>query len=71
MSQSRRLSALEAVANVAAGVGVAYGTQLFAFPLFDIHVGHGTHAALTGIFTVASLVRSYALRRVFNRIKGQ
>ena len=67
MSQSRRASAIEAVANVAAGYGVAVAAQAAVFPLFGLHASAGQHLAIGGIFTVVSLVRSYALRRLFEQ----
>lgn len=69
MTQSRRLSALESVANVAVGYGIAIATQATVFPLFGLHASTGQHLAIGAIFTVVSLVRSYALRRLFNRIR--
>lgn len=62
------MSMVEAVANVAIGFGVALGTQFLVFPLFGIEIGADSHLALGGIFTVVSLVRSYALRRLFEHI---
>ncbi len=56
---------IEAIANVAIGFGVALGTQYLVFPLFGITISHSRHLALGGIFTVVSLIRSYALRRLF------
>lgn len=66
MTQSRTMSAVEAVANVAVGFGVAVATQIAVFPLFGLHASVGDNMAIGAIFTVVSLVRSYALRRVFN-----
>jgi hypothetical protein len=67
--QSRRNSALEAVANVLIGYAVAIAAQMAIFPLFGIHVPPSEHLAIGGLFTVVSLVRSYVLRRAFNRIR--
>jgi hypothetical protein len=67
--QSRRNSALEAVANVFIGYAVAIAAQMAIFPLFGIRVPPSEHLAIGGLFTVVSLVRSYVLRRVFNRIR--
>jgi len=67
VSQSRTHSVFEAVANVAAGYGVAVSAQLVIFPLFGMHVPLHDHLLISGLFTVVSLVRSYALRRLFNR----
>jgi hypothetical protein len=66
--QSRKWSAFESLANVAVGYFVAVGAQAMIFPLFGIHVAASDHFAIGGLFTVVSLVRSYVLRRVFNRV---
>lgn len=68
MSQSRLGSMIEAVANVAIGYGVAVATQVVVFPWFGLHASLSENLMIGGIFTVVSLVRSYALRRVFNLI---
>lgn len=68
VSQSRLASAIEAVANVAVGYCVAIATQAVVLPLFGLHATVGQHAAIAGIFTMVSLVRSYLLRRAFNRL---
>jgi len=64
MTQSRRMSAVEAAANVAVGYGVGIATQVAVFPLFGIAASLGDNLAIGGIFTVVSIVRSYVLRRV-------
>lgn len=69
MAQSRVGSALESLVNVLVGYGVAVGAQAVIFPLFGLHVPVSDHLLIGGLFTVVSLVRSYALRRLFNRIK--
>jgi hypothetical protein len=69
MTQSKTMSAIESVANVAIGYGVAITTQVFVFPLFDINATTSDHLAIGAIFTVVSLIRSYVLRRFFNRIR--
>lgn len=66
--QSRAGSLAEAVANVIAGYLAALLAQQIVLPVFDIHVGLATHAAIAVVFTVLSLVRSYLLRRVFEGI---
>ena len=69
MSQSRTMSAVESVANVAIGYGVSVATQAAVFPLFGLHATASDHLLIGLVFTVVSLVRSYALRRVFNRLR--
>lgn len=66
VSQSRRMSAVESIANVAVGYGVAIVTQVAVFPLFGIAASLGDNLAIGGIFAAISIVRSYVLRRVFN-----
>ena len=67
--QTRFQSALEAVANVAVGYGVAVASQAVIFPLFGIHVALRDNLAIGAWFTVVSLVRSYVLRRWFNGLR--
>jgi hypothetical protein len=62
------MSAVESVANVAIGYGVAVATQAAVFPLFGIYASVGDHLAIGALFTLVSLARSYLLRRLFNRL---
>ena len=66
MSQSKALSAIESLANVAVGYGVAILSQLLVFPMFGIHIPLSSNLAIGAWFTVISLARSYAIRRWFN-----
>ena len=68
--QSRRMSLVEAIANVAVGFLVALLTQIIVFPLFGLNVSLGENFAIGGLFTLASIARSYALRRVFEAIRA-
>lgn len=71
MNQTKLASAAESVANVVVGYAVAMLTQALVFPLFGFYASTGQHAGIALIFTVVSLVRSYALRRLFNWIGGR
>jgi len=66
--QSRWQSLLESFANIAVGFLVALLTQLWIFPWFDINIPLAENLSISGIFTCVSLLRSYALRRLFNWI---
>lgn len=46
-------------------------TNWLSLPLFGHRVSLADSFWLTCIFTVISLVRSYALRRFFNRLHGR
>jgi uncharacterized protein (DUF2062 family) len=65
--QSRLMSLLESIVNVAVGFLVAVGVQVAVFPWFGIDASVSEHLALSVIFTAASVVRSYLLRRGFER----
>lgn len=69
MSQSRRGSMIEAVANVVIGYWIAVGAQMAIFPLFGVHLPVSDNLMIAVLFTVVSLIRSYALRRLFNRLR--
>ena len=70
MKQSRLMSMVEAVTNVAVGYGLAVVTQILIFPIFGLHTTLAQNLAMGGIFTGVSLVRSYLLRRLFERIRA-
>ncbi|SMX37428.1 DUF7220 family protein [Maliponia aquimaris] len=67
MSQSRGLSALEAMANVLVGWCTAFVTQLVVFTAVGLQAGLGQHVTLSLVFTAVSFARSYLLRRLFVR----
>ena len=67
MSQSRIGSAMEAVANVLIGYGVAVAAQAVIFPWFGFQASIGDNLSIGLLFTCVSLARSYLLRRIFNR----
>ena len=69
MKQSRLMSLIESVANVAVGYGVAVVTQILIFPIFGLHTTLAQNLKMGAIFTVVSIARSFALRRVFEAIR--
>lgn len=68
MIQSRSMSLVEAVANVAVGYALALATQIVVFPWFGLHPSLGENLAIGALFTCISLLRSYTLRRLFARL---
>ena len=69
MKQSRLMSLVESVANVIVGYGVAVMTQILIFPIFGLHTTLAQNLKMGAIFTIVSIVRSFALRRVFEAIR--
>ncbi|BAE49966.1 hypothetical protein amb1162 [Paramagnetospirillum magneticum AMB-1] len=65
MRQSRRMSLAEAAANVVIGYGIAVATQVVVFPVFGIHITLADDLRIGLVFAVVSILRSYALRRLF------
>ena len=70
MTQSKQMSVLESCANVAIGYFVALISQLIVFPIFDIHVSLKSNLGIGVWFTIISLIRSYVIRRWFNKKGG-
>lgn len=69
MKQSRLMSLVEAATNVVVGYGVAVATQILIFPIFGLHTTLAQNLKLGLIFTLVSIARSYALRRLFEGIR--
>lgn len=67
MTQSRRMSLIEAATNVIVGYALAVGLQIAVFPVFGIHIALGDKLAIGLAFTGVALVRGYVLRRMFGR----
>ena len=65
--QSRRQSLIEAITNVVVGYALAVLTQIVVFPWFGLKVSLNDNLAIGAMFVMISLLRSYALRRLFER----
>lgn len=71
MTQSRAMSAAEAVTNVAIGYMVALGAQFVVFPWFGMFPSMRVNLTIALVFTVVSVVRSYVVRRSFEALRGR
>jgi len=65
--QSKRRSIAESLTNIAVGMIVAIASQYLIFPCFGIEITFGEHMWITVWFTAISIIRSYLLRRYFNK----
>ena len=65
--QTRSLSAIEAITNTAIGFGVSLALTFTVLPAFGCAVTAPDAWGITAIYTAASIARSYAVRRMFNR----
>lgn len=68
MKQSRAMSLVESLTNVAVGYGIAVITQIVVFPLFGLITTLSENMAMGAIFTLVSIARSYCLRRLFEAV---
>lgn len=69
MKQSKSASLFESLVNTATGFLISLGMQVLMFPLFDVHISGGQHIFMTLAFTIASVLRGYILRRLFERFR--
>lgn len=65
--QKKSHSLIESLINVLIGYFIALAAQLIIFPHYGIHISMSDNLSIGALFTIVSIVRSYALRRLFNR----
>lgn len=64
--QSRKGSFGEQLVNTAIGFVLSVLCQGIVFPLFGLNLPISLNVTVTGILTIVSIVRGYAVRRFFN-----
>ena len=65
--QTKLQSAIESGVNILIGYLVALASQLIVFPQFGINIPLTDNLLIGFWFTVISLIRSYLVRRYFNK----
>lgn len=65
--QTKYQSFIESLTNILIGYLTALLSQLIIFPLFDIDVAFQDNLLIGLYFTIISLIRSYLVRRYFNK----
>ena len=68
--QSKKQSFKESVVNVAVGYAVALISQLIVFPVVGVQSTLTQNIKISLYFTIISLIRSYLIRRYFNKSKS-
>tara|TARA_R110002126_G_scaffold282975_1_gene431911 strand:- start:583 stop:795 length:213 start_codon:yes stop_codon:yes gene_type:complete len=66
--QNKKQSLVEAVSGTLIGLVFSFVIQLIIYPALDIEVSVGQNLLITSVFFVASIVRGYLVRRMFNKI---
>jgi len=64
--QSKKHSLIESVTNTFVGFIVSLLIQLIIYPTMGIPVTFTQNIIITFIFTLASILRGYMVRRIFN-----
>ena len=68
--QSKKLSIIEAVSNTIIGLLTSFCIQIVIYPFLNIEVSINQNIFITFVFFIASIIRGYLVRRLFNRIKN-
>jgi len=68
MDQSKKLSIIEAITNTVVGLLTAFGIQLVIYPILNIEVSINQNIIITFVFFIASILRGYVVRRIFNKL---
>lgn len=68
-AQSRLMSLVEAWSNVAVGFVINLFANLLILPLFGLQVTLSDAFGIGLVFTLISVVRSYLLRRFYERLR--
>ena len=68
IGQSRTWSLTESIVNVVVGYLIAVLSQWVIFSALDLPVPLRLQLWIAGWFTAVSLMRTYVLRRLFNRM---
>ena len=67
MRQTRFMSLIETLVGIAIGFTVSVIITALVMPAYGHHVTMGDNLQITAIFTVASVIRGYLVRRAFVR----
>lgn len=68
MKQSKLMSWLESLINIAVGFGISLTAQMFFLPLLGVAIDFHQNLFFALIMTVISLLRSFVLRRIFEAL---
>lgn len=67
MIQSKKNSGFEAMVNTVGGLLIGFVIQLILYPMMNIPVTLEENVIITMVFFVTSFLRSYFVRRLFNK----
>ena len=67
--QTKKQSLFEAITNTAVGFIISLIASFIIFPMVGIHTTPLQNLGVTIFYTIISIIRSYVIRRWFNRAK--
>jgi ABC-type polysaccharide transport system permease subunit len=67
LSQTKKNSLVESLTNTILGLLTSFIIQLIIYPLLDIDVKLTQNVIITFVFFLASVLRGYIIRRLFNK----
>ena len=68
--QTKKQSSIESVTNIVVGLITSFLIQLFLYPIMGIPVSLNQNITISIVFFIVSFLRSYFLRRYFNKKHG-
>jgi hypothetical protein len=66
--QSKKLSIIESVSNTVIGLLTSFLIQIIIYPTLNIEVSISQNIIITFVFFIASIIRGYLVRRLFNKL---
>lgn len=69
MKQTKKMSLLEAKINAVVGVVVSWSFTFWGLPYLGLTPSAGQATIVTACFFFLSVVRAYAIRRLFNELQ--
>ena len=67
MNQTKKGSVAEVATNILIGYIVSFTANLLILPQFGFNVTIGQNIKIGLLFTIVSIIRSYCVRRLFNK----
>ena len=67
MVQTKKKSFIETITQTFSGLIVSFIIQLIIYPAMGIPVTIGQNVLITLVFVTVSIIRGYAIRRIFNK----
>lgn len=68
MRQSKLGSMIEVLVNILIGFAINFVANMFILPYFGFDISFGTNIKIGLAYTIVSIVRSYVIRRYFEKL---